>query len=472
MSVLGGCWTNRSGPAPGPGTEEEPQLPDAGLHGRHDTRPLGPAELPAYGQLAAYAYNQRPEDMVGWVESYPTVRLLGLYEKGELGAALMDLRFEVWLDGRLVPGSGIGGVASAPETRRRGLVRALLAAHLEELNEEGVVLSMLYPFKFSFYHRFGWGYAARCVEARMAPSQFAEYGRPVGRVRRLLYADKGGVQPLAGETMDSLIAKLNPIYEVGASAYNLGVRRRREQWGQAFQMRAGRRHVFAWDAGDGEVKGYLMLRVPDERDHTDLIVREIFALTPDAWRGLFWFLANHDSQNNSIMATLPVEHPLLGLLADPRTVTFGRFGTGAGPMARVVNVERLLAVKATGVAAGPAAEVGAAPDAGRRVPGCSIRVRDELAPWNDGVFAVRCEGDKVTVTKGVGLPENSGGATAATGAVADLSLDIDAFSRLAAGAATVADLAAFGLAEVRPGPGLEFAAGLFPTRPIWHVEYY
>jgi predicted N-acetyltransferase YhbS len=58
--------------------------------------------------------------------------------------------------GRVYPMAGIGGVATHPLARRQGHVRALLTQLLGEARDAGHVVSALYPFRPSFYERFGY----------------------------------------------------------------------------------------------------------------------------------------------------------------------------------------------------------------------------------------------------------------------------------------------------------------------------
>ncbi len=445
--------------------------------GSIEIRALTPAEFPAYAALAAYAYNGSPDDMNDWFKALKVATVLGLFEDGQLAVALIDLRLEVWLDGLPVKADGIGGVASAPEVRRRGLVRALIAEHLRQLKDDGVVISLLYPFRFDFYRRMGWGITARMPEFKIPTAQFADYGRRTGRVRPILRSRKGVLQLAPGETVESVIAKLDPIYRSGVSAFNLAVRRDNRRWAQLFELPRGQRHVYAWEDGAGKVQGYVALRTPDTPERSDLIVREMFAVTPEAWRGLFYFLSCHDSQSGRVAAALPPEHPMLDLLADPRAFELGKWTTG--PMTRVVDVAGLLKEKAQALversgSAGAAVRStgrGAEPGAGAAAGSCVIKVEDGLAPWNDGCWVVSLSGTNTKVGKTPGAMAH-GQAGTVNDAEVDLRMDISAFSTLAAGARRVEDLLAFGLAGGRRGPGLEFAESLFGPRPVWHTEYY
>lgn len=59
-------------------------------------------------------------------------------------------------DGHPVPMGGIGGVASLPQHRRGGAIRACFGAALRDMFDNGTLLSYLYPFSTAFYRKFGY----------------------------------------------------------------------------------------------------------------------------------------------------------------------------------------------------------------------------------------------------------------------------------------------------------------------------
>jgi len=462
--------------------EEKPSVPEV--------RPLTPDDIPAYSAIAGYAFNGTPERIRIYLEPPFAGRMLGVFSEGKLAAALMEFPFEVWLLGRLVEAVGVATIASAPETRRSGLVRELMAGHLRRLRDEGVGLSLLYPFSFAFYERFGWSLAAQRVELKVPPAEFAAYGRRVGRMRQLIYAEKGLFQPLGGETEESAIATLDRVYEREAARFNLAARRTKEYWrNRVLQVDEGRRFAFVWEDDAGEVRGHVISRVTEEKDMAPLVVREIISTTPDGWRGLFFFLRCHESQHKHVRFVLPAGSPLLDLFGNPR---IEESKVSPGVMARIVDVKRLLEARGVGGEEGGAAEGGAAEGGAASIPlrgSCLIRVHDQLASWNDGTFAVRCDGRAVTVREvkagdtmagtagtagaaGVAGAADAVGVSSETTAAPDLDIDIGILSRVAVGARSLGDILEFGLATGRPGPGLDFALSFFPARPIWHPEYY
>ena len=71
---------------------------------------------------------------------------------GCLAVHPMNVRF----DGHLVGMGGIGGVATLPQHRRRGAIRACMNASLADMREQGNVFSVLYPFSRAYYRQFGY----------------------------------------------------------------------------------------------------------------------------------------------------------------------------------------------------------------------------------------------------------------------------------------------------------------------------
>lgn len=77
-------------------------------------------------------------------------------EDDQLFAQIGVLPAQVRFDGHVVPMAGIGGVATLPQYRRKGAIRACLAAALNDACDNGAVFSVLYPFSRAYYRKFGY----------------------------------------------------------------------------------------------------------------------------------------------------------------------------------------------------------------------------------------------------------------------------------------------------------------------------
>jgi predicted N-acetyltransferase YhbS len=76
--------------------------------------------------------------------------------------------------GAAYPMAGIAGVASLPLARRQGHVRGLLVELLGRMRDQGYVVSALYPFRPSFYQRFGYVGLPKARTVTFAPDAFAD----------------------------------------------------------------------------------------------------------------------------------------------------------------------------------------------------------------------------------------------------------------------------------------------------------
>ncbi len=82
----------------------------------------------------------------------------------------------VHLNGATLPAAFIGGIGTEPEYRRAGHVRAIITAMAEESDRRGVPLTLLHPFSFAYYRKFGFERVAdhRVLELPMSALQVFE----------------------------------------------------------------------------------------------------------------------------------------------------------------------------------------------------------------------------------------------------------------------------------------------------------
>ena len=89
----------------------------------------------------------------------------GAFENGKLVSRITEIPYVVRFDGHDVKMSGIGGVATLPESRKGGKIRQIFEALLVGAYEDGVVFSCLAPFSHQFYRRYG--YELCCTRKEM-----------------------------------------------------------------------------------------------------------------------------------------------------------------------------------------------------------------------------------------------------------------------------------------------------------------
>ncbi len=94
---------------------------------------------------------------------------------GKIVAALQCFRFQQSVRGVIKSMGGIGGVWTYPEYRNRGCVKALMKSAFLEMRMQGICVSMLTPFKESFYESLGYAIANATNEITVPIAALSNY---------------------------------------------------------------------------------------------------------------------------------------------------------------------------------------------------------------------------------------------------------------------------------------------------------
>jgi len=86
-------------------------------------------------------------------------RVFGAFDGDDIVGTTAAFTFEVTVPGAVVPMGGLTMVTVQPSHRRKGVLRAMMAAHLEDVRRRGEPLSGLWASETSIYGRFGYGAA-------------------------------------------------------------------------------------------------------------------------------------------------------------------------------------------------------------------------------------------------------------------------------------------------------------------------
>ncbi len=94
---------------------------------------------------------------------------------GKIVAALQCFRFQQSVRDVIKSMGGIGGVWTYPEYRNRGCVKALMKSAFLEMRMQGICVSMLTPFKESFYESLGYAIANATNEITIPIASLTNY---------------------------------------------------------------------------------------------------------------------------------------------------------------------------------------------------------------------------------------------------------------------------------------------------------
>ncbi|MDR0896648.1 MAG: GNAT family N-acetyltransferase [Oscillospiraceae bacterium] len=339
-------------------------------------RYLTPEDRMAYERIQsiAFVFSMDEKEEKAQIEKDPgaPVNRIGHFtEDGTLTACMALPEYTVYFDGHLVKMVGVGGVASLPEHRHGGAVRALFQASLRDMYKGGAVFSALYPFSHAFYRQFGYELSALAMQYEM-PMEALKPFRCKADVRMLR----------AGDSADEVKA----LYAAYSPRHNLAACRTDADWQSALPSDPLKVRAYPYLLSDeAGPSAYLVIvaegAFPDEKCAR---VRELVFAHPQGLRDALGFLGRLSAQYGKTRIALPSDVPLPALLAanydiEPKI--------RERPMARVINAAQALSLARY-----------------EEDTAFTLRVHDDGIPENDAAFAVARQNGQTTVER---LPEDS-----------------------------------------------------------------
>ncbi len=284
-----------------------------------------------------------------------------------------------WADGAIVGGAGAftfdmtvpgGDLATAgvtvvgvyPTHRRRGVLRSLMRAQLDDAQERGEPIAALWASEETIYGRFGYGLASFCGEISLA-REYVSFAQPFER--------EGALRIVEPEEALELVP---PVFEEARKQWP-GMHSRNRLWWEHREIAdpedrrdgAGPKRWVVHER-DGATDGYAVYRHKmgweAGSSSGELRVVEALGKTPAAMRDLWAYLLSVDWIAKVRSELLPPDHPLFLLLATPRRM---RYRMSDALWVRLVDVGAALS--------------------GRRYSddgAIVFEVADEFCPWNDG----------------------------------------------------------------------------------------
>jgi predicted acetyltransferase len=376
----------------------------------------------AFMQIGQYfGLEHDGEPNVRFARLLPVERMLAAWDGDAIvgGCGALSLRLSV--PGGEVTGTGTSVVGVSPTHRRRGVLRAMMQAHLEDARERGDAVVALWASEEGIYGRFGFGRTG-FVGSIALPREHAGFDAPLETRGRLRL-----VEP------DEALEAFPPLWDALARRRPGMILRSREWWeDRTLSDPAGHREGagpkrFALLEQDGEPAGYAIYRhqfgFEGGSSASKLVVVEAVATEPEAMAAVWRYLLDVDWTAEITASLLPPDHPLFFLLAQPRRM---RYRMGDGMWLRLLDVPAALAARTY-------------PEDGELV----LEVRDELCPWNAGRWRL------------------AGGAAESTRAAADVALDVAALGAAYLGGVSLSLLAQGGWVEELVPGALVRADGIF-----------
>lgn len=268
--------------------------------------------------------------------------------------------------GNYLPAIAVGGVATAPEYRRRGAVRALFAELENRAESEGFAAGFLYPFSPDYYRRFSYERVNRSVELSVPFTLFDKFERNSDTV---LYNGDPGDR-----------AKLYALYTEFTRKHNILFERLDDTYFPTDPHGSGN-WLYMHRSADGGYDAYAKMRL--DRANSVVNVEELAYLGREPLCAMLGFLRCFDSQAGKVIFRgLPEGGVLPEIFTEYNKC---QMSVSNGASARIYDVERVLRANAY-------------PQEGGRF---RLRCHDNIEK-NDAVFTVEYGGGGCEVTRGEG----------------------------------------------------------------------
>ena len=344
--------------------------------------------------------------------------LVGVVE-GKLVCSLQMLPYKLNFHGESVDVCYIVGVATLPEARGKGYMDQLLRKSIEILDDRGHGITILLPFRYDFYRKYGWETCFWHKEYALEISELKPLRKRYGTIKRL---DTENEMELVSEIYDRFIKDKNG-----------SILRSNKDWQclfADFSFEEARSYLLLNELGIAE--GYIIFSIKD-----DLVnIFDMAYVHYKAYRGLMDFIYMHGAQAKKVIWKAPSDDMMLSYLDNPKE------GVALKPltMVRIVNAEKVFSLLCMQC---------------YEIVDIIIKIEDDFAQWNTGIFRI----SKGNVKK---LESDE----------AELVCSIQTLSLLAMGAMSIEEAHKAGFVQIESKRTLMEAGKLFKKKINYMNDYY
>lgn len=315
-------------------------------------------------RIHGYAFRNTPpfpgEDFANYFK-VPDAKHLGAFwsDSGKLAVSGSYTPMLQNIRGKLYRVGGVWAVAALPEARRSGITRLMMRGLFAEMCADDMPITMLYPFRESFYERLGYvmfqqGKTAKFNPAKLASLLKRDLG---GSVEWMSIAD--GISIYRDFTRKVLDQMHGFGWWIGETGEEVG---RANEWWLAV----------ARDGANGEVIGVMLYQI---KRFELMTVRSFFYTNSRGKYLLLEWIARHIDQVEKVNIVLGADERPETWMSDLAVEVEAEWP----PLGRVLDVQGLNGL--------PVGE-------GR----FTARIIDEHCDWNNGVFTFAGEGGELRVT--------------------------------------------------------------------------
>ncbi len=282
-----------------------------------EVRLIKPDEAVAYLKISAasfiWKFNKDEDTDV-------EIPVMGAFHNGGLIAGVELFDFKCNYCGNLINALVLSGVCSQPEYRGMGAVRAIFDEVGRIAAENDVTAGFLSPFSIAYYEKFGYANLNRIFTVKVP---FCNLGH---------IPHNNDVELYTGEQLGELCQLHNKC----AFLENLMTLREDEKHFCSKPLENAD-YTYIHRDSSGKADGYVRFKVnrPD-----NLVAEELFALTPDALKGIVGFLRNYDGIVKNLIVKKQYQGSPFACLTD--RINDVTYELDHGYAARIYNLKKLL----------------------------------------------------------------------------------------------------------------------------------
>lgn len=319
-------------------------------------------------ELGSYAFNMdhTEEQKQAYIEKNTFIDNYVDEVDGEVLSQIVSYPFEVTIKGQVMKMSGIGDVASYPETRGSGGIRNIFSAIFNDLHENGTELSYLAPFSQPFYRKFGYEIVFDSEEIRI----------PKAVITQIKPEKKGKVKRVKWEDEDTK-AILKEIYRDTLEKVHGSVIRE-DYWWHYTMIKKQKRVAICYD-DNNMPQGYLIYGLVGA---SEFQIFEMAYCNSFALRKLMSFVSSHSGSFNEFVSTNLPDKAVLELFTEISGITRKTYSY---MMVKIVNFKQFIEKY-------PFKKVEKEAD-------FYVDIQDNSCKWNNGIFHLVIKNGKATCEK-------------------------------------------------------------------------
>ena len=267
------------------------------------------------------------ERLVEIQQQAPSVTFYGFFREGKLLGGMRFHDFCMNFLGVEIPAGGVGAVAVDLLHKKEHVCKEMIEYFLRHYREQGVTLTLLYPFRPDFYKKMGFGYGSKMNQYRFKPSALPK-GPSKSHVRYLGPSDEQALT----DCYNRFLSKTHGlIYKTERRVTRM--------------LKSAELRVLGYEQ-NGQVQGYLSFTFAKGENAllNDIQVRELVYDNATALSELLTFLHTQADQVRHVIVETQDEY-FHHLLLDPRNASASLFESihhesnlqGVGLMYRVID---------------------------------------------------------------------------------------------------------------------------------------